>query len=579
MDGEIDPVPMNEDPQGSSLAEVSFDDLLREVVNRTHSALDEQLRWKLLLDAVVTMGADLELDALLGRIVKIASDLARARYAALGVLDTGPERRLRTFITHGITPEHQARIGALPTGHGILGLIIDRPVPLRLHDLTEHPDSYGFPPEHPPMTSFLGIPVRTRGKVFGNLYLTEKQGEGDFTEQDEAIVVALAAAAGVAIENARLHEEAARRERWLAATVGIASLLSGGVLASSNALQVVADRAREVAMADIACVMADDDSESLTLQVVSGAPYDPRVVGQSVSFGDSLASAVVRSGQPIAVDDLAHDDRFVEMSTELGWPRLGPAIVVPMSTARGSGAVLALAWKPANAQLYYDLDPALPASFAERAALAIEITRAQEDQQRLTLFEDRDRIARDLHDLVIQRLFAVGLGLQSLGRFTDKPDVAARLSRSVDDLDDTIKDIRRTIFALGSMGDAADIQTEVVRMVDRAAETLGFPPTLTFDGPVRTRVGSAVAPDLLAVLGEALSNAARHAAATAVDVSLTVGAEIRLTVRDDGCGLPQTVTESGLLNMRQRAERLGGSCVVTSQPNEGTTVEWSVPPS
>lgn len=560
-------------PGRSSLAETSFDELLREVVARTHSALDEQARWKLLLDAVVTMGADLDLDTLLSRIVEIASGLARARYAALGVLETGTGRMLRTFITHGLTPGQKAEIGDLPTGHGILGVIIDRPEPLRLHDLAEHPASYGFPPEHPPMKSFLGVPVRTRDKVFGNLYLTEKQGGGDFTEQDEAIVVALAAAAGVAIENARLYEDAARRERWLGATVEIASVLSD---AGSDALQTVADRAREVAEADVAWVVVGDDKESLALRVVSGVPYDPQV-GEAVSFEHSLASAVLRSGTPIAVEDFQSDDRALNVGAALGWPRLGPVVIVPMSSSRGVTGALALGWVPMNAQRFHDLDTSLPASFAEQAALAIEITRAREDQHRLTLFEDRDRIARDLHDLVIQRLFAVGLGLQSLTRLTDRPEVATRLSTAVDDLDATIKDIRRTIFALGSLDDSTDIQAEVVRMMDRSAETLGFRPTLGFEGPVRTRIGAAVAPDLLAVLGEALSNAARHAAASAVEVHVAAGDEILLRVCDNGRGVPEGAKESGLLNMRQRAERLGGHCVITSTQGGGTTVEWSVP--
>lgn len=578
MSTESSDAPVSDRETGPTpLADTGFDDLLREVLNRVHSALDEQQRWQLLLDAVVSMGADLELDNLLGRIVEIASDLAGAQYVALGVLGVGPERRLRTFITHGVTGEQKAKIGDLPTGHGILGLIIDRPEPLRLHDLAEHPVSYGFPKDHPPMRSFLGVPVRIRDKVFGNLYLTEKQGGGDFTEQDEKIVVALAAAAGVAIENARLSEEAARRERWLAATAEITGLLSGSTT-GPDALQAVADRAREVAEADVAWVVAGADSESLTLQVVSGAPVD-HVAAEGVSFEHSIASSVVRTGRPMAVEDFANDSRAFDVAGVLGWPRLGPAIFVPMSTSRGIGGTLALAWRPENVQRFHEVDTSLPASFAEQAALALEITRAREDQQRLALFEDRDRIGRDLHDLVIQRLFAVGLGLQSLSRLADRPEVSSRLAVAVDDLDATIKDIRRTIFALGSMDDAADIQAEVTRMVERAAGTLKFRPSVRFEGPVRTRISATVAPDVLAVLGEALSNAARHAEASSVDVLLAAGEAVRLVVSDDGRGMSDGVVESGLSNMRQRAERLGGRCTVTSEPGAGTTIEWSVPAS
>src|SRR5688572_6576735 len=223
------------------LGRVELDDLLRELLTRVHGVLDEQARLRLLLDAVVTMAADLTLDGVLSRIVLIASNLLDAQYAALGIVDIGRERRLRTFIHHGMTDEQVVEIGDLPSGHGLLGLIIDQPEPLRLHDLTAHPASFGIPPGHPPMTSFLGVPVRIRDKVFGNLYLTEKRGGVDFSEEDETIVVALAAAAGVAIENARLYEEAAQRQQWLEATAEISGLLADHT-SQHDALQIVADR-------------------------------------------------------------------------------------------------------------------------------------------------------------------------------------------------------------------------------------------------------------------------------------------------------------------------------------------------
>jgi signal transduction histidine kinase len=570
---------MNEPDPGSDpfgLADTGFDDLLREVLNRVHGVLDEQARWRLLLDAVVTMAADLSLDGLLARIVQIATRLADAEYAALGVLGEGPERRLRTFVHHGMSPVQVHDIGDLPTGHGLLGLIIDRPEPLRLHDIAEHPASYGFPPGHPPMSSFLGVPVRIRDRIFGNLYLTEKNGGGDFTQQDEDIVVALAAAAGVAIENARLLEQAARREKWLSATAEISGLLSGWA-SGADALQAVADRAREVAGADLAWIVAGDDQDHLRLWVVSGADVDVPLAAATVSMERSLARDVVRTGAPVSVDDLCADPRAFTGEGIPGWPVLGPAIIVPLRNSAGTEGVLALAWTPDRMSDYLAVDAALPASFAEQAALALQVAQARSDQQRLAVFEDRDRIGRDLHDLVIQRLFAIGLSLQSTGRFTDQPEVAKRLNTAVDDLDATIKDIRRSIFALGSMEDAADIQAEVTRLVDRAAATMKFRPSLTLEGPIRTRISSTVAPDLLAVLAEALSNASRHANASAVDVVLSAGDHIVLVVRDDGTGLPSRVNESGLRNMRLRAEQLGGKCEVASSPGAGTVIEWTVP--
>ncbi|GAW50890.1 MULTISPECIES: GAF domain-containing protein [unclassified Nocardioides] len=560
---------------GEALAASGLDELLRELLGRVHGVLDEQARWRLLLDAVVTMAADLSLDGLLARIVEIAGDLVDARYAALGVLGAGPEPGLRMFVTHGLSPAQVREIGDLPTGHGLLGLIIERPEPLRLHDIAEHPASYGFPDNHPPMSSFLGVPVRIRDTVFGNLYLTEKAGGGDFTEQDEEIVVALAAAAGVAIENARLAEQATRRESWLAATAEITGMLSGPARAS-DPLQLVADRAREVAEADAAWIVAGTDADALRLRVVSGAPADAELMA-GLDLERSLASDVVRSGAPVSVEDLTSDPRALDLSALLGWPSLGPAVVVPLRSESGIEGVLALAWTPGNIARFHAVDTAMPASFAEQAALALQIVRSREDQQRLAVFEDRDRIGRDLHDLVIQRLFAIGLGLQSTARMVDRPEVTSRLDAAVDDLDATIKDIRRSIFALGAMGDTADIQAEVTRMVDRAAGTLKFRPSLTFEGPIRTLIGPEIAPDVLAVLAEALSNASRHAEASAVTVLLSAGAHITLTVSDNGRGLPARVAESGLSNMRERAERLGGECVVSSEAGSGTTVRWSVP--
>lgn len=516
---------------GANLDDVDFEELVRAVLDRMHGALDQQARLQLLLDAVVTISADLSLDGVLSRIVAIASRLVDAQYAALGVLSAGRQRRLRTFVHHGISDDLAAEIGDLPTGHGLLGLIIDRPEPLRLHDIAEHPASYGFPADHPPMSSFLGVPVRIRDRVFGNLYLTEKAGGGDFTAEDEEVVVALAAAAGVAIENARLYEEAARREAWARATAGIAAALADPGT-QADACATVAARAREVAEADAAWV---------TL----GEPEDETVVGHS---GAELAEA-----------------------------QRGPVLEVDFAPASGAPGTLSLAWSVDREDVFHALDDKLVVAYAEQAALALQLAEAREDQHRLEVFEDRDRIGRDLHDLVIQRLFAVGLGLQGTTRMVEKPEVAARLEQAVDDLDATIKDIRRAIFGLSSLETAGDVQAEVTRLVERAASTLKFRPSLRFEGPVRTLVSGDLAPDLLAVLAEGLSNASRHAEASAVEVVLEAGERIVLTVRDNGRGMEASVVESGLANIRTRAEKRGGRLVVESAPGKGTSLSWEVP--
>ncbi|GAA1883496.1 sensor histidine kinase [Lapillicoccus jejuensis] len=559
----------------SALADVAVDDLLRALLTRVHGVLDERTRLRLLLDAVVTMAADLTLDGVLSRIVAIAGELVDARYAALGVLDTGSERRLRTFVHHGIDTDVVERIGELPSGHGLLGLLIDRPTPLRLHDIAEHPESVGFPAHHPPMSSFLGVPVRIRGQVFGNLYLTQKAGGGDFTAQDEEIVVALAAAAGVAVENARLYEEAARREEWLSATVEVTAQLADAS-DRTDALQVVADQARAAAGADLAWVVVGDDPGRLGLRVVSGAAADLAAM-RALSMEHSLSALVVRTGEAVSVDDLGSDPRAVDPSAVVGWAPLGPAIVVPLGSGPRVDGALALAWVRGRSEHFRRVDPRLPTSFAEQAALALQVARAREDRERLVLFEDRDRIGRDLHDLVIQRLFAVELGLQRSGRMSEDPVVRERLEQAVDDLDGTIRDIRRTIFALGTLDVSTDLQAEVERIVERAGATMKLRPALRVEGPVRSLVPDQVAPDLLAVLGEALSNASRHAEATSVEVVLSATDAVTLVVSDDGRGFAADVAESGLRNIRARAEQHGGTLTVRSAPGAGTRLEWRVP--
>ncbi len=554
--------------------------LLKGLLERVGDVLADQERMRLLLDAVVSIAGDHSLDGVLQRIVEVAGELAEARYVALGVLGSGPDRRrLRAFVTHGLTPEEYRRIGDLPRGHGLLGLIIDRPEPVRLHDIAAHPQSYGFPPEHPPMRSFLGVPVRIRDRVFGNLYLTEKEGGGDFSERDEAVVRALAAAAGVAVENARLHEEAARRERWLAATADITRLLLGPA-GSEDPLQTVADRARDSAVADASSVVMRRSATELGVAVVSG--LDPEgAVDLSLSMDGSLAGHVVATGETLKIVDPEEDSqRSRELASLDGWPVSGPMLLVPLQTTDGVTGALTLAWTPDHLDQFHEVDVRLPQQFAEQAGLALQVARARADRERLAVFEDRDRIGRDLHDLVIQRLFAVGLALENTARMAaDRPDVAERVARAVDDLDVTIKDIRRSIFALSAPEQSTDVRRAITDLVDRAARTLKFRPVLHLEGPVGSLVGARTAPHLTAVLGEALSNVVRHAGAHRVEVTVQAGDRVTLTVADDGRGIPEDAAQSGLLNMRKRAEQLGGTCIVDSAPGEGTTVVWQVPAS
>ena len=525
--------------------------------------LDDSARWELLLEAVVSIASGLSVDGLLARIVAVAGRLSGAQYAALGVLDPGSVRRLRTFVVHGMTDQVAAEIGDLPSGHGLLGLIIDRPEPLRLQDMGAHPASHGFPPNHPPMRSFLGVPVRARSRVFGNLYLTEKLGGGDFTEEDERIVVALAAAAGVVIENAELFEEARRRERWLQATMDLTQQLME-VSPEEEVGQMVTDQALRAAEADLTWLVAGTTADDVRIRALSTTGPDRADLGQVVL---ELSVEAMRSGQPAVVAEL----------DLVGEPALGPVVMVPLGEASELRGVLGMAWAHAHADRQRDLDPLLPAAFMEQASLGRQVRRLHRDSERLAVFEDRDRIGRDLHDLVIQRLFAVGLSLQGAARQEGGSALGQRLEAAVDDLDATIRDIRTTIFKLGHSHGGGNVQGEVSRLVDRAAATLKFRPTLTFEGPVGSHVGADVAPDLLAVLTEALSNAARHAQASRIDVRVRAGDEVVVEVIDDGGGIPVGVNESGLRNMRERAQRRGGILEVKPGPAGGTHVRWSIP--
>ena len=557
------------------LSGAGLDDLLRELLQRVDGVVQDQRRLRLLLDGVVGIAADLSLDSLLARIVQVASELAGARYAALGVLGADTEHPLRAFIHQGISDEQRELIGELPGGHGLLGLIIDRPEPLRLHDIAAHPASYGFPEHHPQMRSFLGVPIRIGDRVFGNLYLTEKAGEGDFTEQDEAMVVALAAAAGVVIENARLYEEAARREKWLAATAEITGLLSAGV-SRGDALQVVADRARELAQADLATVLVRAETGEFKLVVVSGATSAPENTHPLSTLRESLAGAVIESGETVVVEDARVDSR-IAYTVPADWHDLGPLIVVPLRTHDGAEGVLTLGWTPEQISAFRSVDVRMPERFAAQAALALQISRAREDREKLAVFEDRDRIGRDLHDLVIQRLFAIGLGLENTARMAQQADVRSRVASAVDDIDETIKDIRRSIFALSVAAGSPDLRATVTELVDRATKVLGFRPSLRFEGPVDSAVTPDVAAHVMAVLAEALTNTARHAEATHAWVLVAAGDRLVLTVGDDGRGVPPDITPSGLRNLQERAESLGGTCAVETPAPGGTVVTWSVP--
>jgi signal transduction histidine kinase len=551
------------------LSRVRLDELLREMLDRVGEVVASRERLRALLDAVVAIGSDLDLRTTLQRIVAAACELVGARYAALGIV--GPDRQLSDFITHGIGPEQHAAIGDLPHGRGVLGLLITDPSPVRMPDITRHPRSYGFPPHHPPMHSFLGAPIRIRDQIFGNLYLSEKQGAAEFTQDDEQIVVALAAAAGAAIDNARLFALATRRERWLAAAAEITAVLLGKVH-RTEALRLIARRAREVAEADLVLVLLYDVvADRFTVEAVDGPDGSTAgLLGAVLDGGDTSFLGAVTTPRHVLLDDLR---------AAAPWPVAvpdGPALVAPLGRSDVLHGVLITSHR-AGYDIRNDDDAALLSSFADQAALALERAQAQEEREQLVVLEDRERIARDLHDVVIQRLFATGMELQSAVPHTTRPEVARRINNAVDALDETIRDIRRSIFELRTpLG--ASLRADLRDTVQAAAGALGFRPVLETSGPVDSAVPDDVVPEILAVLREALANVARHAKATSVRISVRAAdGQVAVCVEDDGVGADPARARGGLVNLRDRAADLGGTFDIRRGDGGGTVLDWQVP--
>ncbi|MGC5014280.1 GAF domain-containing protein [Streptosporangium sp. DT93] len=557
----------------SLIPNMRLDELLSELQGRLEAVLATRDRVHALLEAVVSVGSDLDLEVVLRRIVETATTLVDATYGALGVV--GQESTLVQFVPVGLDEEEIARIEHWPHGLGLLGLLIKEPQTLRLAHITDHPASYGFPPGHPPMGSFLGVPIRVRDEVFGNLYLTEKRGGGEFDEEDEAIVSALAGAAGVAIENARLYEETRRREMWLQASAEVTTALLSGA-EPRQVLTLVATRARELAGADITMIMLPDSGRKVLRVVIADGLDVEEVGGAEVSVEGSLAGRALRSGDPLMVSVLPEAGLPKELADHLS---VGPVAAVPLGAAGAVRGVLTLGKRPGRIPFNHTELRTLH-SFAGQAAIALELAEARQDAERLGLLEDRDRIAKDLHDVVIQRLFAVAMTLMSIVRFVEHPEASDRLQHGINELDETIRQIRSTIFALQTPRQADDpsLRARIVELVEGARGHLGFMPGLRMEGQLDNRVPAPIAEHLLAVLREALSNIVRHARAGRADVFTEATADtLTLIVTDDGVGLPGEGRRSGLRNMHDRALALGGSFEAGPSATGGTRLTWHVP--
>jgi two-component system, NarL family, sensor histidine kinase DevS len=554
------------------LPQLRLDDLLAELQVRLSAAVKTRDRVHSLLEAVVAVGSNLDLEAVLRQIVEAAVMLVDARYGALGVIGEGG--RLAEFIPVGLSEGQIAKIHHWPEGRGLLGELITNPEPLRLSDMSAHPRSFGFPEGHPPMKTFLGAPVRIRDEVFGNLYLTEKKDGTEFDDEDEAVLTALGAAAGVAIGNARLYEEARRQQQWLRASSEVTQRLLSDA-DNDEVLAMVTGEALQMSGADLVVLaLPTGDRTQLVIEHAVGEGA-VEALGLVLPVTGSVSGLVLGTGKPVSLEDFVADERVAPAARD--HMHLGPAVVFPLGAPGNVRGIMTAGRRPGS----MPLAPAaveMLVSFAAQAGVGLELAAHRRDAQRIAVFEDRDRIARDLHDLVIQRLYATGMSLESLAARMGESESARRVSSAVDALDETIKEIRSAIFSLHSRpgADETDLRAQILDVVDGATAPLGFAPALRMSGRLDA-VPADAAEHLAGALREALSNAARHAKASKVEVTVEAGPELILLVKDNGIGLKETGRRSGLANLTDRATSLGGTMRAGPAEEGGTEVEWRVP--
>ena len=542
---------------------LELDQLLVQLADRADDVRATQGRLRGLLRANALVVGELSLPVVLRQIVRAAGDLLGARYAALGVL--GPDGRLEQFVHAGMDEETVAGVGDLPTGRGILGLLISEPVPIRLADLAAHPASAGFPPRHPPMTSFLGVPVRIRERVFGHLYLTERRDGSEFTAEDEELAIALAATAGAAIANARRFTESEQRRRWLDASGQLTPLLLSSQVDQPHAL--ITQLAAAAAAADFAVLAVPHGADEVIVVSVTGA-LTSGMMNRTGPRADSLAGQVILTGKPSLVTGGGREAAAAALNADIG-----PVIAVPLAAGEQVRGALMLGRLAANPG-FTETDLDMAASFAGHAAVAMELAQARINQITLAQAEDHDRIAGDLHDHVIQELFALSMTLQGHAARSD-PAGAERIKGYIDTLDGAITNIRTSIFGLHQSRTAPDrLHARLLAIIEEHAPQLGFTATIRFAGPLDPDAN--LAHDILAVTREALSNSARHAHASAVSITLAQqDGLIILDIIDNGRGVGTPARSSGLTSMRRRAESNGGTCQLTTPDGGGTHLIWT----
>jgi signal transduction histidine kinase len=508
----------------------------------------------------------LELEVVLRRIVEAGMSLVGARYGALGVLsaDGGLER----FIHVGIDAPTAELIGPHPSGRGVLGAVIADGEPIRLDHLAEDPRSVGFPDHHPEMKSFLGVPVRVGVHVYGNLYLADSE-SGSFSADDEKLIVALAATAGIAIENARLYDIARTREIWNATIADVMAAMLD--VSGENVLDVIAERVAALIEADLVAVAVPRVDAQLVLTTVFGSDSDG-LRGRRYPAAGTLSARALATRRAVSIEGQSQ-------STKLDWqPDAGPALAIPLFAGDEPLGVLSISRSTGGAA-FTEADVEMAFAFAAQASIALEVVRAREDRQRLDTAQDRARIARDLHDHVIQRLFGAGLALQAVSSTVDV-DSSAAIEAQIDAIDAAIQDIRTVIFALSS-AERRGVKRLRDRLLDVVAEVAGTwasPPRISFAGPLDSLVSVEVGDDLVGVLRELLTNIFKHARAHAVEIEVAIVDDtVKLVVADDGHGIPESAPRRGLANIVERASLRAGSCVIRSRTEGGTRIEWSVP--
>jgi signal transduction histidine kinase len=544
-----------------------------------HEQLDELLaardQMEQLLRVIVEIGAGLDLDETLHRIIGAARRLTSAPYGALAIRD--PEGNLLSFVHEGMDADTVARIGHLPVGKGLLSLsLLDTPA-LRMEDLTSHPAAVGFPEHHPPMRGFLAVPITIRGSVFGNIYLTHVDPKRVFSGSDEVAARALAFAAAVAIDNAQVFERERTAVKWMDASREITTALLSSAEPHRRPLQLIADRARALTDAEQAIVLVpgdpdlpDDEVDTLVVSAAVGV-HAAEVVGQRVPVDASTSGAVFRSGKPLITETLRYP---IQAFTDVGQR---PAILMPLRARDEVVGVIAIARgadQPPFDESYLDL----VSDFATHAAIALVLASARDDARRLTILAERERIAHDLHDHVIQRLFAAGMDLQGTLARARSPEVIDRLNRTLDDLQTIIEEIRTTIFQLKSPAARnGDFRHRIQQVVADLTEDRDIVTTVRMHGPMTT-VGGELADHAEAVTAEAVSNALRHSGASRLTVEISVADMFSLDIIDNGSGIPAgNSRRSGLANMKRRAEQLGGACEIACPPDGGTRVHWVAP--